>query len=124
MPNSEEVSSPLTLFNCALPPGTVVATQSYSLHRNETIFPNPDAFVPDRWLTADDAELAAMNQHMMAFGGGLRVCGGQNLAQLSIRMTIAAVVRNFVIVAPPETNARSMEMVDGVVRAFSTLWRS
>jgi len=115
VPSNMEISSPLTLFNCALPPGTVVATQSYSLHRNPAIFPNPNAFVPDRWLVADAAELSAMNQHMMAFGGGLRVCGGQNFAQQAIRTMLVAMVRNFTIASPPETNAWTMEMVDGVV---------
>ena len=56
-----------------------------------------------------------MSQHMMPFGTGTRVCGGQNLAQIVMRMVVAAVVRNFDIVAPSETNERTMEMKDSFV---------
>ncbi|KAF9023114.1 cytochrome P450 [Hymenopellis radicata] len=105
------------LMGFALPPGTVVATQAWSMHRNPAVFPSPDTFLPDRWL--DDAvsadSLAVMNQHFMPFGTGSRVCGGQNLAQAMMKVVVAAVARNFNIEAPAETNERSMEIKDSFV---------
>ncbi|KAF8901790.1 cytochrome P450 [Mucidula mucida] len=105
------------LMGFALPPGTVVATQAWSMHRNPAVFPSPDTFLPDRWL--DDAvpaeSLAVMNQHFMPFGTGSRVCGGQNLAQAMMKVVVAAVARNFDIEAPAETNERSMEIKDSFV---------
>lgn len=59
-----------------------------------------------------------MAQHMMPFGTGTRICGGQNFALAMMRIVIAAVVRNLDVVAPPETNERSMEMKDSFVRTF------
>lgn len=34
----------------ALPPGTIVSTQAWSMHRDTSVFPSPDTFLPDRWL--------------------------------------------------------------------------
>jgi hypothetical protein len=112
------------LMGYALPPGTVVSTQAWSMHRDSTVFPSPETFLPERWLEGSQAELANMNQHMMPFGTGSRVCGGQNLAQVMLRVAIAAIVKNFTIAAPAETNERSMEIKDSFVSAYrSTLWR-
>ncbi|KAH7887261.1 cytochrome P450 [Phlebopus sp. FC_14] len=102
------------LMGYALPPGTVVATQGWSMHRDSTVFPSPDTFIPDRWLQAPEA-VAKMSQYLMPFGTGPRICGGQNLAQMMLRIAVAAVVRNFSIVAAPETNERSMEIKDAFV---------
>lgn len=111
------VSEAFDLLGFALPAGTIVSTQAWSMHRDDSIFPSPDTFLPERWLesNASPEELALMSQHMMPFGTGTRVCGGQNLAQIVMRMVVAAVVRNFDIVAPSETNERTMEMKDSFV---------
>jgi cytochrome P450 len=101
----------------ALPPGTIVATQAWSVHRNPAVFPSPETFLPERWLeTGDNKEqLQVMNRHMMPFGTGSRVCGGQNLAQMILRITVAAIARNFDLLSPPETTEKSMEMRDSFV---------
>lgn len=105
------------LMGYALPPRTLVATQAWSAHRNPSVFPSPESFLPERWLeTGDNQEqLEAMNRHMMPFGTGSRVCGGQNLAQIVLRLAISAIARNFDVVSPPETTEASMEMRDSFV---------
>jgi hypothetical protein len=102
----------------AVPPGTIVATQAWSMHRDTSIFPSPDTFLPERWIesSTNAAELFRMSQHMMPFGTGTRICGGQNFALAMMRTVIAAVVRNFDVVAPPETTEKSMEIKDSFVR--------
>ncbi|KAF8727752.1 hypothetical protein AX14_007059 [Amanita brunnescens Koide BX004] len=105
------------LMGYGLPPGTVVSTQAWSMHRDATVFPSPDVFMPERWLPpfSTPEELAKMAQYMMPFGTGSRVCGGQNLAQVMLKTAVAALTRNFDVVAPPETNERSMEIKDSFV---------
>jgi hypothetical protein len=102
----------------AVPPGTIVATQAWSMHRDASVFPSPDTFLPERWIetSMNAAELFRMAQHMMPFGTGTRVCGGQNFALAMMRTVIVAVVRNFDVVAPPETTEKSMEIKDSFVR--------
>ena len=58
-----------------------------------------------------------MTQHLMSFGLGTRVCGGQNVARMMLRMILATVVRNFDIYANTvETNERTMKIMDAFVR--------
>ncbi|KAK2465864.1 hypothetical protein APHAL10511_001505 [Amanita phalloides] len=105
------------LMGYGLPSGTVVSTQAWSMHRDADVFPSPDIFMPERWLQpfSTPSELTRMAQYMMPFGTGTRICGGQNLAQVMLKMTVAALARNFDVVAPPETNERSMEIKDSFV---------
>ena len=64
-----------------------------------------------------------MEQYLMPFGAGPRVCGGQNLAQIVLRIVIATVVRNFDIVArAAETNERTMDIRDAFVSVYMTAW--
>lgn len=62
--------------------------------------------------------LAQMNAHMFPFGHGPRVCGGQNMAQIVIRIALATIVRNFDVVSAPETDEHSMDMKDSFVSDF------
>ncbi|KAF8178037.1 cytochrome P450 [Pholiota molesta] len=106
------------LMGYALPPGTVVATQAWSMHRDPSVFPSPETFLPERWLEGSSTsteDLCTMSAYMMPFGTGSRICGGQNLAQMMLRLCIAAFVKNFDVVAPAETNERSMEIKDSFV---------
>ena len=60
-----------------------------------------------------------MSQNMMPFGSGARICGGQNLAHVMLRIVIATLARNFDISAhTAETNERSMEIKDAFVSAW------
>ena len=107
------------LMGYTLPPGTTVATQAWSMHRNASVFPSPDSFSPERWLEAEGEELKNMTAHMMPFGRGSRICIGQNVAQMMMRMVLASLVRNFDIRAAPETDERSMAMRDAFVSTSS-----
>ena len=115
--STNTVNDNFDLLGYGLPPGTVIGTQSWSSHRDSVIFPSPDTFLPDRWLETHTSasQLSLMHQHLMPFGAGGRLCGGQNLAHLTLRVVIATVVRNFDIVSPPETNDASMSTKDAFV---------
>ncbi|KAJ7021163.1 cytochrome P450 [Mycena alexandri] len=118
------------LMGYALPPGTIVSTQAWSMHRDPAVFPSPETFLPERWLPsyaagskedggeaseAETARLARMASHMMPFGTGSRICGGMNLAHIIMRVVLVAVLRNFEIEAAPGTDEKSMDMRDSFV---------
>ena len=115
--STNTVNDNFDLLGYGLPPGTIVGTQSWSSHRDSVVFASPDSFLPDRWLEThtDPSQLALMHQHLMPFGAGSRLCGGQNLAHLVIRVIISSIVRNFRLVSPPETNDVSMSVKDAFV---------
>ncbi|GBE80196.1 cytochrome P450 [Sparassis latifolia] len=121
VPAASKIDDSFDLMGYALPPGTIVSTQAWSMHRDADVFPSPETFLPERWLpvegiAGEEERLMRMTQHMIPFGVGSRVCGGQNLAQMVLRMTVAAVARNFNIASKVgETNERSMEIRDAFV---------
>jgi cytochrome P450 len=77
-------------------PGVTVGCNPVSLHRNSEIFgPDAEAFVPERWL--DAARVLDMNRYNLVFGGGMRTCPGQNLAELIIWKIVPTLLRYFEI---------------------------
>ena len=59
-----------------VPEGTIVSCQAYSVHRiDEAVFPDPDAFKPDRWL--DEKGDAERRRLFFAFANGGRGCIGK-----------------------------------------------
>jgi hypothetical protein len=59
-----------------VPGGTVVSCQAYSAHRvDKAVFPDPDVFDPERWLTAEGE--ADRRRISFAFAAGGRGCVGK-----------------------------------------------
>jgi hypothetical protein len=65
-----------------IPARTTISTSSYTLHRNESVFPSPEVWKPERWLEASSEQRAGMMKWFWAFGSGTRMCIGSNLALL------------------------------------------
>ncbi|MCJ1310821.1 hypothetical protein MMC25_004488 [Agyrium rufum] len=87
-----------------LPAGVRVSAQAYSLHRNPTVFPQPESWIPERWLpsspfvrSAEEFEpmKAEMLRWFWAFSSGGRMCVGSNLAMAMMKAVTAAVAGNF-----------------------------
>ncbi|KLJ05946.1 hypothetical protein EMPG_10624 [Blastomyces silverae] len=57
-----------------VPAGAIVSMSAWMMHRNETIFPDPDKFDPSRWL--NPAASQRLNRYLVAFGKGSRQCVG------------------------------------------------
>lgn len=79
-----------------IPIGTTISVLPYSIHRQPDIFPQPDHFIPDRWLqseyeTDQEYKLRILNQqkYMMPFGKGIRMCLGMQIALIEMKMAIA-----------------------------------
>jgi cytochrome P450 len=66
-----------------------------AVHRNSSSWPQPHAFVPDRWLVAPDHPLYPPAGGWRPFEHGARNCIGQNISLLGVKATLAMVVRQF-----------------------------
>ncbi|MDH4254995.1 MAG: cytochrome P450 [Gammaproteobacteria bacterium] len=76
-----------------IPQGTIVLPYIYGAHHNAARWPEPERFDPDRFLPEQSGE-----RHRFAylpFGGGPRLCIGQNMAIVTILLIIATVVRRY-----------------------------
>ena len=66
-----------------IPAGVRISTAAYCLHRNAEVFPDPDAWKPERWLQGDQKKgggTEEMRRWFWAFGSGGKMCIGSNFA--------------------------------------------
>lgn len=72
-----------------IPGGTIVSCQSYTVHRfDEGVWPDPDEFLPERWLVSEGA--AERNQLFFAFAAGGRGCIGKQWVVFPILVSVNA----------------------------------
>ena len=78
-----------TIGGYALPAGSIVSCQAYSVHRlNQDVFPSPEDFWPERWL--DKIGAVEKNRFFFAFAAGGRGCIGRKyVSQLSASCSAA-----------------------------------
>ena len=115
-----------SILGYTIPPGTIIASQAWSSHRDPNIFTDPEQFIPGRWLSSTtvaesgqdnflESHQKEMSARMHPFGYGPRVCGGQNLAQILLRVVLVAMVRCFDVVPAEGTDEKSMAIRDSFV---------
>lgn len=83
-----------TIAGVSVPPGAHVACGSTFVHYNASIFPEPERFIPERWLESHE-----LDHWLVAFSRGVRMCLGINLAWAELRLAFAHVYRKFDLVA-------------------------
>lgn len=81
-PQPREVRSPSALFGpYEIPGGVRIAGLAQTLHRDASVFPEPERWDPMRWVEERDEErLRAMHRQWWAFSSGGRMCIGSNFA--------------------------------------------
>ncbi|KAL9010129.1 MAG: hypothetical protein Q9173_004907 [Seirophora scorigena] len=63
-----------------IPGGVRISSNPFSMHRIPEVFPEPHAWLPERWLQKDQKKLEQMRRAFFAFGAGGRMCLGKNFA--------------------------------------------
>lgn len=78
---------------CGVPvyPGTTILIAPWVLHRHETLWEDPGAFRPERFLPGARERIDRFAY--LPFGGGPRVCVGASFAMQEAMLIIAAVAR-------------------------------
>ncbi|KAI2867844.1 hypothetical protein CBS63078_9824 [Aspergillus niger] len=76
---------------------TSVGMSAYVVHRNESIFPDPEAFRPERWLGEKGKEL---QPYFIPFSTGARGCIGRNISYLEQTILVASLVHRFDFALP------------------------
>ena len=76
----------LTYNNVTVPPLTPVSMTSVLVHNNESLFPDPKTFNPDRFLKDP-----SLKRYLLSFSKGTRQCLGMTLAYAELYLCLAAV---------------------------------
>lgn len=93
-----KTSKPTTLLNYSIPKGERLILDLWSAQRDPRYFTNPDQFSFRRFLPTNTTPSASTPKSMLhSFGatGGAHYCIGASLAKLSIKTTLAVLLRHY-----------------------------
>ncbi|KAI9167363.1 Cytochrome P454 monooxygenase [Paramyrothecium foliicola] len=103
-----------TIDGFFLPEKTIVSCQAFSVHRiNTAVFPDPDTFDPERWLSSDGD--AARRRLLFSFSSGGRGCVGKHLALVEMKTLLRDVYAAFQTTPDPSMTEESMAISDQLI---------
>jgi cytochrome P450 len=76
-----------------VPAGAYVNYSSWASHRLPDVFPEPEAFIPQRF--ARDHKVALPRGAYVPFGGGSRICIGKRFGQMEVKTIATLVLQRF-----------------------------
>ncbi len=82
------LTEPVEIGGYELPAGVSVTPAVYLVHRNREIYPEPDRFLPERFLDNPPGTYT-----WIPFGGGVRRCLGASFAQFEMAVVLRELVR-------------------------------
>ncbi|KAI9716070.1 MAG: hypothetical protein M1828_000481 [Chrysothrix sp. TS-e1954] len=78
----------------AIPGGTIVDTQAYTMHRLKAVWgKDVELFKPERWLADGGSLQKQVGDAFSPFGAGSRTCLGIHLAWMELRLAVATLFR-------------------------------
>lgn len=83
----------MELGGYTIPKGSLIFISPYVMHRDPRYFDNPDAFIPERW--ADGLEKRIPRYAYFPFGGGPRVCIGNQFALMEAKLVLATIAGRY-----------------------------
>lgn len=99
----------VTIRGHFFPPGTILSVPTYSVHHSKDIWgPDADEFRPERWADVTDRQKNAF----IPFSYGPRACIGRNIAEMELKLIVAAWVRRYDV----ELRQDVMETREGFLR--------
>uniref|UniRef100_A0A3Q3E0W4 Cytochrome P450, family 4, subfamily T, polypeptide 8 n=1 Tax=Hippocampus comes TaxID=109280 RepID=A0A3Q3E0W4_HIPCM len=102
---SRKLTKPMTFFDGrTLPEGSLIALQVYALHRNATVWENPDLFDPLRFLPDNVCQRSP--HAFVPFSAGLRNCIGQSFAMNEIKVVVALMLKRYQLIEDPTKKPR------------------
>ncbi|MED7948815.1 cytochrome P450 [Streptomyces sp. BE20] len=84
-----------------IPAGTTIIYSPYLIHHLPTLYTEPEAFDPDRWLTPTPLHAS------LPFGAGARKCIADSLATTQAAVAVASIVRRWQLGHLPGTVVRT-----------------
>jgi cytochrome P450 len=86
-----------------IPKGAILLTNLWAMGHDESRYPDPHAFMPERFFN-DDGSLKPNDVDHIAYGFGRRICVGRHFADMSVWSAMAKVLAVFKILRPLDEN--------------------
>ncbi|KAF7709704.1 sterol 26-hydroxylase, mitochondrial-like [Silurus meridionalis] len=93
------------------PKKTSFLLKHYAISHDETVFPQPKVFQPERWLR--DGRERPVPFGSIPFGFGVRGCVGKRIAELEMHLALARIIKRFEVKLDP--NVREVKALSRTV---------
>ncbi|MBE9182644.1 cytochrome P450 [Oculatella sp. LEGE 06141] len=97
--NARVTSQPTELGGYALPQGTEVFVSITQTHHMPELYPDPEAFQPQRWET-----ITPTAYEYNPFSAGPRLCIGAGFAMMEIKLVLAMLIQRYRLEYVPQVN--------------------
>ncbi|KAF8799105.1 cytochrome P450 [Phlegmacium glaucopus] len=92
-----------------IPNGSIVIFNTWAMLYNEAEYPDPSAFIPERYLKDGQLGSNIRDPATIAFGFGRRICPGSHIAFSTLWLTAASVLATFQLSKPVDKDGRVIE---------------
>jgi cytochrome P450 len=89
---ARRLTEPVQIGHWHLPAGVIVTPSIYLMHRRPDIYPDPEAFQPERFLQSKPGTYT-----WIPFGGGVRRCLGGAFAQFEMKVVLGELVKRWLL---------------------------
>jgi cytochrome P450 len=97
-----EAIEPVELGGYSIPAGTTVFMPQWVIHRDGRWFQDPEEFRPERW---EGGLVQRIHRYAyFPFGGGPRICIGNNFALMEATLILATIARQYRLKLAPDAN--------------------
>jgi len=106
---SRRAAEDVEIGGYTVPAGSNVIVSPWVTHRDGRFFPNPQSFDPERWTP--DNEQALPKFAYFPFGGGPRVCIGNQFALMEAAILLASVAQRYQITMASDSTVEPMPSI-------------
>lgn len=90
--------------------GTRLMVNAWKIHRDQRVWPDPDKFQPERFLTSHkNIDVRGLNFELIPFGAGRRACPGISLGLHLVQFILASLLQSFEVEKPSEEDVDMTE---------------
>ncbi|KAF9066787.1 cytochrome P450 2 Le.CYP2 [Rhodocollybia butyracea] len=100
-----------------IPKGCVVIANIWAMNRDPDVYPEPDKFIPERFLRSPDGPFMNIND-VYAYGFGRRVCVGRHMADNTVWLTIVSVLATLDLRKAKDSNGNEIDIPGDFTETF------
>ncbi|KAI0763594.1 cytochrome P450 [Trametes elegans] len=93
-----------------LPAGTTVVTNVWACMHNPDFYPEPERFLPERFIRDGELNPDVLDPATVIFGFGRRICPGRYFAEAALFLTVASLLHVFEIAPPLDEHGKPVKI--------------
>ena len=99
--------------------GTHIMINTFAIHSDPKLFPEPETFKPERFLSADGKKFIR-DDNLIGFGYGKRACPGEPMARTEVFLYVTTFVQKYIITTPPGVTLSLETQINALARIPKT----